>query len=90
VMIHWGHEWDPDMDTRQDRLIRALAQRGVSLVIGGHCHRPGRLHVRHGIPVVSSLGNFLFDQRSPPAGRALLEVTFFPQGTWFPRMVAGQ
>ena len=34
-----------------------------------------------------SLGNFLFDQPGPQSSGAVLEVRFFPQGTFFARLI---
>jgi poly-gamma-glutamate synthesis protein (capsule biosynthesis protein) len=62
----------------------------VSLIAGAHPHQAyQRVEALAGgeTAVAYSLGNFLFDQFSDRASGAILEVRFFPQGTFFARLV---
>jgi len=85
AFIHWGQEYAQDPGPREEVLIAALESRGVELIIGGHSHRAGNLLCRDRTCVAFSLGNFIFDQNRPEVSGALLEVIFFPQGTYFLR-----
>jgi poly-gamma-glutamate synthesis protein (capsule biosynthesis protein) len=90
AFLHWGREYQPAPDARQTELARALRQSGVALVVGAHPHQayPHIEALAGGETAVAySLGNFLFDQFSDRASGAILEVRFFPQGTFFARLV---
>jgi poly-gamma-glutamate synthesis protein (capsule biosynthesis protein) len=90
AFLHWGKEYEDAPDARQTALADSLRRDGVSLIVGAHSHRAlpnfdalagGQTGVAYG------LGNFIFDQFEPPSSDALLEVRFFPQGTFFARLV---
>ena len=90
AFLHWGTEYDAAPDMRQTALADALRRRGVSLIVGAHPHRANlTLEVLAGgqALVAYSLGNFIFDQFDDRASSAILEVRFFPQGTFFARLV---
>ncbi|MET0688618.1 MAG: AmmeMemoRadiSam system protein B [Methyloceanibacter sp.] len=90
AFVHWGREYQPAPDERQTQLAGALRQKGVSLIVGAHPHQAyPRIEALAGgeTAVAYSLGNFLFDQFSDRASGAILEVRFFPQGTFFARLV---
>ncbi len=75
VSIHWGREFRPGPEARQEQIAQALANAGVVLIWGHHPHvlqpldwvkgegRPGPALVAY------SLGNALFDQLTPPDAR---------------------
>jgi len=71
---------------REQALAARLAGRGVELIIGSHPHRAGALTGDRQQCLAFSLGNFIFDQRRPGVSGALLEVMFYPQGTYFLRL----
>jgi poly-gamma-glutamate synthesis protein (capsule biosynthesis protein) len=90
AFLHWGREYQPAPHARQTELAGALRQSGVSLIVGAHPHQAyTRVEALAGgeTAVAYSLGNFLFDQFSDRASGAILEVRFFPQGTFFARLV---
>lgn len=90
ALLHWGEEWVTEPGPREAALIREIAARGVAAIVGAHPHAAsaGPVAVAGGdILVIQSLGNFLFDQTSPPASGALAEVTRFAQGTVFVRQL---
>ena len=90
AFLHWGREYQPAPDARQTELAGALRQSGVALIVGAHPHQAyPRIEALAGgeTAVAYSLGNFLFDQFSDRASGAILEVRFFPQGTFFARLV---
>ena len=85
IMLHYGREFRPAPDYRQQDLVDMLERRGADIIVGSHSHQPGRLTGRPGRIWAWSLGNFLFDQSRQEAGCALLELVFFPQGTYWAR-----
>jgi len=86
AFLHWGQEFTATPGPREQALASRLAAGGVELVIGSHPHRAGALTSDRQHCLVYSLGNFIFDQRRPEVSGALLEVVFFPQGTYFLRL----
>ena len=61
VLIHGGNEYLPVPSPRVIDTYRAFAEAGASAVIGGHTHCPQGFELWHGVPIVYSLGNLLFD-----------------------------
>jgi poly-gamma-glutamate synthesis protein (capsule biosynthesis protein) len=90
AFMHWGAEYARIPGEREDDLIDALRQAAVSLIVGAHPHVASeRLQALAGGEslLAYSLGNFLFDQPGPQSSGAVLEVRFFPQGTFFARLI---
>lgn len=85
-LVHWGPEYASDPTPREKLVATRLADKGVELIIGSHSHRANGLTATRDLCQVFSLGNFIFDQRQPKASGALLEVIFFPKGTYFLRL----
>lgn len=65
VTIHGGNERNPIPSPRMKKTYRAFAEAGASAVISIHTHCPQGIEIWNGVPIVYSLGNFLFDW--PPA-----------------------
>ena len=65
VMPHWGTEYQFIHSAEQRRLAQVMIDAGADLIIGGHPHVVQDMEVVDGVPVVYSLGNFVFDQRIP-------------------------
>jgi hypothetical protein len=86
AFLHWGEEFRAAPGPREQALAARLAERGVELIIGSHPHRAGALTGDRKQCLAFSLGNFIFDQRRPGVSGALLEVMFYPQGTYFLRL----
>ena len=91
AFMHWGLEYGRIPDAREGYLADALRQAAVSLIVGAHPHVAGEgpAALAGGEALLAySLGNFLFDQPGSRASGAVLEVRFFPQGTFFARQIA--
>jgi hypothetical protein len=86
AFLHWGREYAKDPGPREQALTSLLEQKGVELIIGSHPHRAGGLVCGPKACLAYSLGNFIFDQSRPEVSGTLLEVMFFPQGTYFLRL----
>ncbi len=61
VMVHGGNEFNPVPSPRMVKTYRAFAEAGASAVVAGHPHVPQGYEVHNGVPIIYSLGNFVFD-----------------------------
>lgn len=62
VLPHWGDQYTPAPLEVQRAVARRLVAAGADLVVGGHPHWVQTSDVVRGVPVIYSLGNFVFDQ----------------------------
>ncbi len=78
VFPHWGIEFSRGRLKSQERLAARWERMGVDLVVGAHAHVPGGIGDIDGMPVLYSLGNFIFDQNWSTATMEgiLAEMTF--------------
>jgi poly-gamma-glutamate synthesis protein (capsule biosynthesis protein) len=86
VLPHWGTQYVHEPEPVQRRVSRALVRAGADLVVGGHPHWVQGVDLvgtgTSGVPVLHSLGNFVFDM-GPPRFSAearegvVLEATFW-------------
>ena len=61
VFPHWGIEYTAQTTARQRSLAHAAIDAGADLVIGSHPHWAGGVEVYKGVPILYSLGDFVFD-----------------------------
>jgi len=61
AMVHGGNEYNPFPTPQKVATYRAFAEAGASAVIGTHPHVPQGGEVHRGVPILYSLGNFVFD-----------------------------
>jgi poly-gamma-glutamate capsule biosynthesis protein CapA/YwtB (metallophosphatase superfamily) len=72
VFPHWGVEYATTAPNVETEAARLFVQAGADLIIGAHPHVIQNIDVIDGVPVIYSLGNFLFDQDfSPETQRGL-------------------
>ena len=62
VMLHGGEEYVAEQTELVRRLTSTAEQAGAALVVNGHPHVVGGVHVQGRTLVAESLGNLLFDQ----------------------------
>lgn len=62
VYIHWGDEYFLTHNQSQRRLAEKLIAYGADFIIGHHPHVVQDIEIIDEVPVVYSLGNFIFDQ----------------------------
>lgn len=62
VSFHWGVEYKNMHNSRQEDLARRAIENGAILVEGEHPHVVQDVGEINGVPVLYSLGNFIFDQ----------------------------
>ncbi|MFA6006800.1 MAG: CapA family protein [Candidatus Paceibacterota bacterium] len=62
VLAHWGDEYAPEHNSRQESLGRAFVDRGADIVLGSHPHVVQDIERYKNKLIFYSLGNFIFDQ----------------------------
>lgn len=62
VFVHWGTEYELTNNDKQEKLASELIVAGTDLIIGHHPHVVQNISRIHGVPVLYSLGNYIFDQ----------------------------
>lgn len=59
-VIHGGHEYYHLPSPRMVKQYRFYADNGADAIVGHHTHCIGGYEIYHGVPILYSLGNFLF------------------------------
>ncbi len=85
VSVHWGEEYRRVPTPKQRRLAREMVDLGADLVLGHHPHVVQPFERYRAGFIVYSLGNFLFDLRSPRAKESMVLKVVFDKG-WKPRV----
>ena len=67
VLPHWGTQYTHVPEPEQRTVARRLVAAGADLVVGGHPHWVQGVDLVRGVPVLHSLGNFVFDMDGIPA-----------------------
>jgi len=62
VYFHWGDEYTSLPNARQRQLAHLAIEAGANLVVGSHPHWIQAVEVYQNVPILYSLGNFIFDQ----------------------------
>jgi len=62
VNIHWGTEYKPTSNARQQYLAHLFIDNGADIIIGHHPHVIQEMEIYNNKPIFYSLGNFIFDQ----------------------------
>jgi poly-gamma-glutamate synthesis protein (capsule biosynthesis protein) len=62
VSFHWGEEYKTSHTARQEELAHLAAVNGATIVVGHHPHVAEDTETYAGVPIIYSLGNFIFDQ----------------------------
>ena len=74
VFVHWGIEKNETPEEYQHTLAKGYIDAGADLVVGCHPHVLQGFEYYKGVPIIYSLGNFLFDSRTGQT--VLLEASF--------------
>lgn len=64
VYMHWGTESVAEIDWAQKEQAPLIAEAGADLIIGDHPHCLQKIEYIGDVPVVYSLGNFLFNSKT--------------------------
>ena len=62
VSIHFGEEYKPVHNERQEKLAHLAIDAGADIIIGHHPHVEQDIEIYEGKTIIYSLGNFIFDQ----------------------------
>lgn len=62
VFSHWGNEYEETPSIAQTDAAHLFVDAGAGAIIGSHPHVIQTYETYKGVPIVYSLGNFLFDQ----------------------------
>ena len=65
INAHWGEEYSTVPTLRQKDLAHKFIDTGADLIIGHHPHVVQPMEIYKEKPIFYSLGNFIFDQKSP-------------------------
>ncbi len=86
--LHWGTEGTEKVDDWQRKLAKDVAEAGADLIIGDHPHVLQGIDTADGVPVIYSLGNYLFNSKAQdtclfeavvdPVTSGLLSLRFLP------------
>lgn len=79
VFVHWGIERSETPEEYQRTLAKGYIDAGADLVIGCHPHVLQGFEYYNGVPIIYSLGNYLFGNRTGET--LLLNATFDEQGS---------
>ena len=71
VFIHWGTESTTDIDYLQRDQAIEIADAGANLIIGSHPHILQKIDYVNGVPVVYSLGNYIFTSKTQDTGMVI-------------------
>ena len=88
VSFHWGAELYPFPSERQRECAHRVIDEGADLVIGHHTHAIQSIENYRGKFIFYSLGNFVFDSRSPEVKESLIFTTeFTDRGVEYPSVI---
>ncbi len=79
VYIHWGTESTTEIDYLQRDQAKEIADAGANLIIGSHPHVLQKIDYVDGVPVVYSLGNYIFNSKTLDTGMVI--TTLHKDGT---------
>lgn len=87
VYMHWGLENTLELNYLQKDQSVDLANAGADLIIGDHPHILQNLDYVNGVPVIYSMGNYLFNSKTLDTG--LIEARFNTEGLVSWRFIPG-
>ena len=74
VFVHWGKEKEYIANKSQNKYAHLYVDAGADLVVGSHSHTIQNLEYYKGVPIIYSLGNFIYGSTSTET--SLLNVSF--------------
>ena len=79
VFVHWGTESTTEIDYLQRDQAKEIAQAGANLIIGAHPHVLQKIDYVEGVPVVYSMGNYIFNSKTLDS--CMIVTTLHKDGT---------
>ncbi len=98
VSYHWGEEYRRNPTSRQVQVAHATIEAGADVVLGHHPHVLEGVEIYQTKPILYSMGNFIFDQRSGERMESGVFGLYYTQGkgwriemtpVWIPRSRLG-
>ena len=83
--VHWGTEYSTTLETAQIKQAKDYINAGADAVIGAHTHCLQGVGYYKGVPIIYSLGNFWFNEKS--LYTTVLEVDITDNGDLTARML---
>ncbi len=77
VFPHWGNEYETEPSVAQTEAAHLFVEAGAHAIIGTHPHVIQTYEQYRGVPILYSLGNFLFDQDFSAETQQGLTLGFF-------------
>ncbi|SFQ14474.1 poly-gamma-glutamate synthesis protein (capsule biosynthesis protein) [Butyrivibrio proteoclasticus] len=74
VFIHWGTESTSEIDYLQADQAKEIVDAGANLIIGAHPHVLQKIDYVNGVPVIYSLGNYIFNSKTQDTGMILTTI----------------
>ncbi|WP_022774671.1 CapA family protein [Butyrivibrio sp. AE2015] len=71
VFIHWGTESTSEIDYLQVDQAKEIVDAGANLIVGAHPHVLQKIDYVNGVPVIYSLGNYIFNSKTQDTGMIL-------------------
>ena len=75
AIVHWGTEYSYDLEDVQLSTGKEYLDAGADVIIGGHSHCLQGMEYYNGKPILYSLGNFWFNEKT--LDTMLVELTFY-------------
>lgn len=83
--VHWGTEYSTKLETAQIQQAKDYINAGADAVIGAHTHCLQGVGAYKGVPIIYSLGNFWFNEKT--LYTTVLEIDISEQGELTARML---
>lgn len=77
--VHWGTEYSTDLDESQLTTSKAYLDAGADVIIGAHSHCLQGMEYYDGKPIIYSLGNYWFNEKT--LDTMLLDLHFYGDDT---------
>ena len=75
AVVHWGTEYSNELEKVQEETAKIYLDAGADAIIGAHSHCPQPIDFYNGKPIVYSLSNFWFNDRTLDS--MLVELHFY-------------
>jgi poly-gamma-glutamate capsule biosynthesis protein CapA/YwtB (metallophosphatase superfamily) len=77
IYMSWGIEYTNKPTTHQQNLAKELIDNGADLIIGSHPHWVQSIDFYNNVPIIYSMGNFIFDQTHTLPTRQGMNINFY-------------
>ena len=74
AVVHWGTEYSDRLEQVQTQTGRAYIDAGADAVIGAHSHCLQGMEIYHDKPIIYSLGNYWFNEKTLDTMLLQLEI----------------